>query len=125
MGETPITGAKIDGETIYYQASLFISTATGQCAYEGGTLCIDRPGASGCVDVTPVGGIPLLCDNDAVCNPDGVAALDSLQIAYVVTHNDFDTRGLCNQQVRAVAQYLRRPQFLWTRICGEFGVQGG
>src|SRR6266850_1437357 len=50
VGETPITGTKIDGETIYYQASLFVSTATGQCAYEGGTLCINTPGASGCVD---------------------------------------------------------------------------
>src|SRR4029434_8363470 len=105
IGETPITGSKIDGETIYYQASLFVSTATGQCAYFGGTICIDTPGASGCVDVTPVGGIPLLCDNDAACNPDGVAAVDSKQIAYVVNHNDFDNSGLCDQQVHAVALY--------------------
>jgi len=105
VGETPIVGSKLDGETIYYQASLFISTATGQCAYEGGTLCIDRPGASGCVDVTPIGGIPLLCDNDAVCNPDGIPAIDSQQIPYVVNHLDFEVGGLCNQQVRAVAEY--------------------
>src|SRR5262245_59764317 len=72
VGETPITGSKLAGETIYYQASLFIATATGQCAYEGGTLCIDPPGATGCTDVTPLSGIPLLCDNDAVCDPDGV-----------------------------------------------------
>ena len=105
IGETPITGSKVDGETIYYQASLFVSTATGQCAYEGGTICIDMPGASGCVDVTPVDGIPLLCDNDAACNPDGVPAVDSKQIAYVVNHHDFDTSGLCAGRIRAVAQY--------------------
>ena len=105
VGETPIQGSKIDGETIYYQASLFVSTATGQCAYEGGTLCIDTPGASGCVDVTPAAGIPLLCDNDVACNPDGVAAIDSKQISYVVNHLDFEVGGLCDQQVRAVAQY--------------------
>ena len=105
VGETPILGSKIAGETIYYQASLFISTATGQCAYEGGTLCIDPPGAQGCTDVTPVGGIPLLCDNDTVCSPDGVAAVDSRQISYVVNPGDFDQSGLCSGRVRAVAQY--------------------
>src|SRR5258706_1351277 len=40
VGETPIVGSKIEGETIYYQAFLSVATATGQCAYEGGTLCI-------------------------------------------------------------------------------------
>ena len=105
IGETPIVGSKVAGETIYYQASLFILTATGQCAYEGGTICIDPPGATGCTDVTPVGGIPLLCDNDSVCNPDGVALVDSRQVSYTVNPNDFDTTGLCNQRVRAVAEY--------------------
>src|SRR4029453_5425452 len=84
VGETPIVGPKLAGETIYYQATLFMQSATGQCAYDGGSICIDPPGPNGCTDVTPGGGIPLLCDKDTICIPDGVPAVDSLQLAYVV-----------------------------------------
>src|SRR3954464_11348614 len=59
-GDTPVTGFKIEGETIYYESRLTY-TGAPQCGYEGGTLCIDPPGAAGCTDVTPIGGIPLLC----------------------------------------------------------------
>src|SRR5437867_3271940 len=105
IGETPITGDKINGETIYYQATLFQSSPIGQCAYQGGALCIDPPGAAGCTDVTPIGGIPLLCDNPLVCNPDGVPAVDSRQLPYVVNAADRQASGDCNGQIRAVARY--------------------
>src|SRR5262245_16916837 len=105
IGESPITGSKVAGETIYYQATLFQSSITGQCAYNGGSLCIDPPGPVGCTVVTPVGGIPLICDNPAVCNPDGVPSVLSLQLPYTVTVADLEAGGDCVGQVRAVARY--------------------
>src|SRR5262245_38915908 len=62
IGDSPVDRPKVPGDVVYYQAQLFHLASTGQCAYEGGTLCIDPPGAQGCTDVTPVGGIPLLCN---------------------------------------------------------------
>src|SRR6266540_1579124 len=53
VGETPITGSKIEGETIYYQAFLSFSALPGACGYEGGQLMIDPPGPAGPTDVTP------------------------------------------------------------------------
>src|SRR5437868_690810 len=76
LGTTiPPTGShsgKVEGETIYYRTTLAFSTAPDACGYEGGSLCIDPPGPTGCTDVTPtkktcqpVGGA--LCTTDADC----------------------------------------------------------
>jgi len=46
-------GVKIEGETIFYRATLAFSTGAGACGYEGGSLCITPPGTSVCTDVTP------------------------------------------------------------------------
>jgi len=106
-GDQPIIGSKIEGETIYFQARLVFAGGT-QCAYEGGSLFIDPPGAPGDVNVTPAGGIPLLCAGVA-CNPEGEAQVVSNQVPYVVSSADFDPAcGLTiegNQQIRAVAKY--------------------
>src|SRR3954464_2829243 len=88
-GDTPITGSKIEGETIYYEARLAYA-GLPQCGYEGGTLCIDPPGAQACTDVTPVGGVPLIC-GDASCSPSGVNQVKSQQLPYLVTSADFES----------------------------------
>ena len=103
VGDTPITGSKIQGETIYYEGRLAYP-GLPTCGYEGGTLCIDPPGATGCTDVTPGGGVPLLC-SDGTCSPAGVASVKSKQLAYVVDFADAETSGGCTGQVRAVVQY--------------------
>src|SRR2546426_8327548 len=60
VGETPVNRAKIDGDVVCYQATLaFTILPPTQCAYFGGAVCIDPPGAQGCTDVTPAGGIPI------------------------------------------------------------------
>jgi hypothetical protein len=103
VGDTPIVGSKIQGETIYYEGRLSYP-GLPTCGYEGGTLCIDPPGATGCTDVTPGGGVPLLC-SDGTCSPAGVASVKSKQLAYVVDFADAETSGGCAGQVRAVVQY--------------------
>src|SRR5712691_7649569 len=45
--------AKIEGETIYYRATLAFSTGLGACGYESGSICITPPSGGGCTDVTP------------------------------------------------------------------------
>jgi len=106
-GDQPIIGSKIQGETIYYQARLVHAGGT-QCAYEQGMIFIDPPGAPGDVDVTPAGGVPLLCTGMA-CNPAGESQVVSNQVLYVVNSADVDP--LCNPttagdpQIRAVAKY--------------------
>ena len=104
-GETPISGFKIEGETIYYEARLTY-TGAPQCGYEGGTICIDPPGGGAvCPDVTPVGGVPLLCA-DPACSPSGVGSVKSKQLAYVVHIADAEPVGQnCAGQVRAFARY--------------------
>src|SRR5437899_1037956 len=71
VGETPVNRAKMDGERVYYQATLtFTVQPPTQCAYFGGNICIDPPGSTGCTDVTPTGGIPTICQTvDPVNNP--------------------------------------------------------
>src|SRR5262249_15370599 len=57
-----------------------------------------------CVDVTPLGGVPLVCIG--CTTPGGVPAVDSLQLAYVVNKNDRQAGNqVCPGQVRAVAEY--------------------
>jgi len=103
IGDQPITGFKIQGETIYYEARL-VYTGLPQCGYEGGTLCIDPPDlATGCTDVTP-GTIPLLCDHPT-CNPVGVSQVKSNQLPYIVNLADADLSGTCAGQVHATASY--------------------
>jgi cysteine-rich repeat protein len=104
IGDTPVNRPKLDGETIYYQATLGFTTGTGQCAYEGGTLCITPPGSATCIDVTPLGGIPRICIG---CLDGGVPSVDSLQLPYVVNKADRNApnAALCPNEVRAVAEY--------------------
>ena len=52
LGDSPISGLKVQGETIYYEATLDFSSASGACAYEGGKTCIDVP-SLGCPSSNP------------------------------------------------------------------------
>lgn len=59
-----------------------------------------------CCDVTPVGGIPLICPGAAGCSPAGALSVVTRQIAYQVKLADADVSGLCpSGQVRGVFQY--------------------
>jgi hypothetical protein len=102
IGDTQITNDKIEGETIYYQATLGF-TGGGQCGYEGGAVCIDPPGAVGCTDVTPLGGVPKICIG--CIDPPGVSTVDSAQVAYVVSFADRDIAGICADQLQAFVSY--------------------
>jgi len=143
-GDTPITGAKIEGETIYYEASLSFNPTA--CGYEGGTMCIDLPSVGGCpaghppisptrcvsgsnananctvdsecpggtcvmifgtecCNVTPPGGIPLIC-SAATCNPPGEATVTSMQVAYVVHEADRSTQCVDQTNIRGVFRYF-------------------
>src|SRR5262245_44634751 len=104
IGDTPVNRPKKDGETIYYQATLAYAPGTGQCGYQGGTICIDPPGGGPvCTDVTPLGGVPLVCIG---CVSGGVPSVDSLQLPYVVDKNDTQAGNqVCPNQVRATAEY--------------------
>lgn len=104
IGDTPVNRPKKDGETIYYQSTLVFAIGTGQCAYEGGTLCIDPPGPVPCTDVTPLGGIPKICVG---CPVPGVPSVDSLQLPYVVNKGDLlsPAAPFCASEVRGVAEY--------------------
>src|SRR6185369_13020600 len=50
-GDTPISGPKIEGETIYYEASLSFNPTA--CGYQGGKMCIDLPSVGGCPGGNP------------------------------------------------------------------------
>jgi hypothetical protein len=143
-GDTPIAGPKIEGETIYYEASLSFNPTA--CGYEGGKMCIDLPSIGGCpaanppispqrcvggtnpnanctaasqcpggscvvlfgsecCDVTPPGGIPLICSAVA-CNPQGVATVVSRQVPYIVHFADRSTFCANPANVRAVFNYF-------------------
>jgi cysteine-rich repeat protein len=103
IGDTPVDRDKLDGETIYYQATLAFAAGTNQCGYEGGTICIDPPGGAPCIDVTPFGGVPLICIG---CPDGGVPSVDSLQLAYVVNKNDVQgPNQVCPNEVRGIAEY--------------------
>jgi hypothetical protein len=107
-GDTPITGSKVQGETIYYEARVPYSSFP-QCGFEGGSISIDPPGPVGLTDRTPPGGVPLIC-GDPTCNPPGVAFVRSLQLPYVVdiahAQPAVAPSNLCPTQVRAQAFYL-------------------
>src|SRR6266481_6519089 len=77
----PGSGVKIEGETIYYRATVAFSTAPGACGYEAGSICITPPSGGGCTDVTPTNKIcqgganagaacatEADCPNPGVCN---------------------------------------------------------
>ena len=80
LGDDPIIGPKVVGETIYYQASLGFNLTPGACGYEGGRVCIDVP-ATGCptgfdeisprvcISGTNAGGT---CTTDSACGGGGV-----------------------------------------------------
>ncbi|HEY2387018.1 MAG TPA: hypothetical protein VGK30_08660 [Candidatus Binatia bacterium] len=143
-GETPISGPKIEGETIYYEASLSFNPAA--CGYEGGSMCIDLPAAGGCpgghppispqrcvggtnananctassqctggscvllfgsecCDVTPPGGVPLIC-SAPTCNPQGELTVTSTQVAYVVHAADRSSQCADPSNVRAIFRYF-------------------
>jgi len=143
-GDTPITGPKLEGETIYYEASLSFNPTA--CGYEGGKMCIDLPSIGGCpggnpaispqrcvggtnatancsaasecpggscivlfgsecCDVTPPGGIPLICSSP-LCNPPGVDTVVSRQVSYVVHFADRSAQCANPTNVRAVFNYF-------------------
>lgn len=73
-------------------------TVSSECP--GGVCLTD------CCDVTPPGGIPLICPAVAGCAPAGETTIVTRQIAYVVSLADADTTGLCPPgQVRGDFQY--------------------
>jgi hypothetical protein len=143
-GDTPINGPKIEGETIYYEASLSFNPTA--CGYEGGKMCIDLPSTGGCpggnppispqrcvggtnanancaaasecpggscvvlfgsecCDVTPPGGVPLICSAPG-CNPAGVVTVVSRQVPYVVHFADRSAQCANPTNVRAIFNYF-------------------
>ncbi len=77
-----------------------------------GAVCAvnsECPGGScltDCCDVTPPGGIPLICPAVAGCSPAGTDTIFTRQIAYVVDFAQADTTGICPAgQIRADFQY--------------------
>ena len=91
------------GETVYYQARL-TQYDNETCGYEGGTVCIDPPGSTGCTDVTPSDGIPLIC-GEPTCNPVGFTSFTFPQVAYVV--EAADQGGECGQGALTTHGYYR------------------
>ncbi len=102
VGDTQILGDKIEGETIYYEGTLGFIGA-GQCGYERGAVCIDPPGAQGCIDVTPTGGVPKICVG--CIDPPGVVSVETGQVSYVVHFADRETSGICAGMLQAFVSY--------------------
>jgi hypothetical protein len=122
VGPLPSGTVKDEGANIIYQATV-AHAGSDNCGFEGGTICIDLPGVGcpasnpavaapsfttvgpgECCDVTPAGGVPLVCD-PLVCVPPGVAELKSRFVPYTVSAVDVGRAGCPPQQIRAVSYY--------------------
>jgi hypothetical protein len=97
-----------DGQTVYYRVTL--SQSGNNCAFQGGTITIITPDGV-THDVTPVGGIPLIC-GDGSCFPLGAASTNSTVVGYTVQGIDLGVQrgptpcpGNTSVQIQAVGTY--------------------
>ena len=110
-GVTPIAADTVHaGELIKYQADLFWNAVpSGNCYFQNGSLAILLPNGTS-IDVTPVGGIPLIDTNPFISN----------MVNYVVTTKDltdYDQDGDINDLV-ANASYTNG-----TSLLGPSGIR--
>src|SRR5450759_2698940 len=78
------------GQTLFFVVTL--AAYPGRCGVEGGALTIDPPGSVGPTDVTPAGGIPILCASGPIpatqCTAPGPTFIVSNPLTYVVNCSD-------------------------------------